>query len=69
MHLYFEDLLDQLKEGGTSGETMPTENHRELLDEARRMVKEMEERDFRPQKTAAEEERDAAKKCKEMSER
>lgn len=66
--VYFEALLDQLQEAGTSGETVPSENLDKLLDEAKRMVKEMEDRDFTPQKTAAEEERDDAQKCKEESE-
>lgn len=57
-------LLDQLQEAGTSGDPVPSENLGKLLDEATRMVKEMEDRDFTPQKTAAEKERDEAKKCK-----
>lgn len=64
----FPALLDQLQEAGTSGETVPSENLGKLMDEARRMVEEMEDRDFTPQKTAAEKERDEARKCKEMSE-
>lgn len=47
---------------------VPSENLGVLLDEAKRMVKEMEDRDFTPQKTAAEEERDEANKCKQTSE-
>lgn len=66
--LYFKALLDQLQEAGTSGELVPSENLGKLLDEATRMVKEMEDRDFTPQKTAAEKERDEAQKCKETSE-
>ncbi|XP_018532087.1 laminin subunit alpha-3 isoform X2 [Lates calcarifer] len=54
-------LLDQL-EAGTSGDTVPSESLTKMLEEAQRMVKEMEERDFTPQKTAAEKERDEAKK-------
>lgn len=60
----FKALLDQLQEAGTSGETVPSENLGKLLDEAQRMVKEMEDRDFTPQKIAAEDERKEAKKCK-----
>lgn len=62
--MYFKALLDQLQEAGTSGDSVPTENLGKLLDEATRMVKEMENRDFTPQKTAAEKERDEATKCK-----
>lgn len=62
--VYLKALLDQLQESGTSGYSVPTENLGKLLDEATRMVKEMENRDFTPHKTAAEKERDEAKKCK-----
>lgn len=66
--MYFKALVDQLQEADTSGETVPSENLGELMDEAKRMVEEMENRDFTPQKTAAEKERDEARKCKETSE-
>ncbi|XP_070700517.1 laminin subunit alpha-3-like [Pempheris klunzingeri] len=55
-------LLDQLKEAGTSGDVVPNENLAKMLEDAQRMVKEMENRNFTPQKTAAEKERDEAKK-------
>ncbi|XP_068196189.1 laminin subunit alpha-3-like isoform X2 [Antennarius striatus] len=55
-------LLDQLKESVTSGDMVPNENLDKMLKDAQRMVKEMENRDFTPQKTAAEKERDVAKK-------
>lgn len=61
-----EALLDQL-EAGTSGDTVPSESLTKMLEEAQRMVKEMEERDFTPQKTAAEKERDEAKKRTKLS--
>ncbi|GLD51077.1 laminin subunit alpha-3 isoform X4 [Lates japonicus] len=54
-------LLDQL-EAGTSGDKVPNGSLTKMLEDAQRMVKEMEERDFTPQKTAAEKERDEAKK-------
>uniref|UniRef100_A0A3P8S8R3 Si:ch211-241e1.3 n=1 Tax=Amphiprion percula TaxID=161767 RepID=A0A3P8S8R3_AMPPE len=54
-------LLDQLKNTDTRGDT-PNENLSKLLEDAERMVKEMEDRNFDPQKTAAEKERDEAKK-------
>lgn len=59
----FEALLDQLKEAGTSGDMVPNENLAKMLEDAQRMVKEMENRNFTPQKTAAENERDEAMKC------
>jgi hypothetical protein len=37
------------------------------LDEAQRLVKEMEKRDFNPQKAAAEKEREEARKCESSS--
>ncbi|XP_026168530.1 laminin subunit alpha-3-like isoform X2 [Mastacembelus armatus] len=55
-------LLDQLKEADTSGDVVPSESLTKMLEEAQRMVKEMENRNFTPQKTAAEKERDEAKK-------
>ncbi|KAK7945606.1 hypothetical protein WMY93_001334 [Mugilogobius chulae] len=55
-------LLDQLREMGTSGDRPSNENLTKLLEEAERMVKEMEQRDFTPQKTAAETEREEARK-------
>ncbi|XP_062413741.1 laminin subunit alpha-3-like isoform X1 [Pungitius pungitius] len=55
-------LLDQLKDAGTGGDVMPNENLAKILEEAQRLVKEMKERNFIPQKTAAEKERDKAEK-------
>ena len=59
-------LLDQLKEAGTSasGDSQLSEDLAKLLDEAERMVDEMALRNLNPQKTAAEKERDEAKKRK-----
>nr|XP_020451525.1 laminin subunit alpha-3 [Monopterus albus] len=54
-------LLDQLKDG-TSGGIVPSESLDKMLKEAQRMVKDMENRNFTPQKTAAEKERDEAMK-------
>uniref|UniRef100_A0A3Q3M3K7 Laminin subunit alpha 3 n=1 Tax=Mastacembelus armatus TaxID=205130 RepID=A0A3Q3M3K7_9TELE len=51
-----------LKEADTSGDVVPSESLTKMLEEAQRMVKEMENRNFTPQKTAAEKERDEAKK-------
>lgn len=65
----FKALLDQLQDASTGGDRVPSENLGKLLEEAQRMVKEMENRDFTPQKTAAEKERDEAKKCKKISSR
>lgn len=60
----FEDLLDQLKDGGTTGGGVPSENLAKMLADAESMVKEMENRNFTPQKKAAVKERDEAEKCK-----
>lgn len=60
----FEDLLQKLKETGT---TLPSEDLAKMLRDAEGMVKEMEKRNFTPQKTAAEKEKDEAKKCKTSS--
>lgn len=59
----FTALLDQLKDGGSRGDNDPNQSLTKMLDEAQRMVREMENRNFTPQKTAAEDERDEAKKC------
>lgn len=61
----FIDLLQRLKESGT---TVPSEDSEKLFRDAERMVKEMEKRNFTPQKTAAQKENDEAKKCKSPSE-
>lgn len=53
--------MDQLKENN-SGNTMPNDNLAKMLDDAERMVNEMEKRNFTPQKTAADKEREEAKK-------
>ncbi|XP_037643626.1 laminin subunit alpha-3-like isoform X2 [Sebastes umbrosus] len=55
-------LLDQLKDAGASGDTVPNESLAKMLEDAKRMIKEMQDRNFSPQKTAAEKERDEAKK-------
>ncbi|XP_054482290.1 laminin subunit alpha-3-like [Anoplopoma fimbria] len=57
-----QDLLDKLKEGGTSGGVVTNDELAKMLEDAQRMVKDMEDRNFTPQKTAAEKERDEAKK-------
>lgn len=55
-------LLDQLKNASTSDSVLPSENLAKMLEDAQRMVKEMANRNFTSQKTAAEKERDEAKK-------
>ncbi|XP_042353016.1 laminin subunit alpha-3-like [Plectropomus leopardus] len=55
-------LLDQLKDSGASGEIVPNADLAKMLEDAKRMVKEMQNRNFTPQKTAAEKEREEAKK-------
>ncbi|XP_073347774.1 laminin subunit alpha-3-like [Pagrus major] len=55
-------LLNQLNDADGSGTKLPNENMEKLLKDAERMVQEMEDRNFTPQKTAAEKERDEAKK-------
>lgn len=57
----FKDLLKKLKDTGT---TVPSENLEKMLKDAESMVNEMENRNFTPQKTAAEKENDEAQKCK-----
>ncbi|XP_035644145.2 laminin subunit alpha-3-like isoform X3 [Oncorhynchus keta] len=54
-------LLLQLKESG-SGDVVPSESLAKMLSDAERMVKEMERRNFNPQKDAADKERDEAQK-------
>ncbi|XP_034038308.1 LOW QUALITY PROTEIN: laminin subunit alpha-3-like [Thalassophryne amazonica] len=56
-----QDLLDRLRDW-TAGVTVVSEDLAKMLEEAERMVKEMQQKNFTPQKTAAEEEREAAKK-------
>ncbi|KAK5860005.1 hypothetical protein PBY51_021515 [Eleginops maclovinus] len=58
-------LLDQLKDTGTSGDKPGNDNLTQMLEDAKRMVKEMQNRNFTPQKTAAEKEKDEAKKLLE----
>ncbi|KAM3866222.1 laminin subunit alpha-3-like [Diretmus argenteus] len=60
-------LLAQLNDVGTSGsgDIFPSEDVAKMLEEAKRIVKEMENMNFNPQKTAAEKERDEAKKLLE----
>ncbi|KAM4551973.1 laminin subunit alpha-3-like isoform 1-T1 [Odontesthes bonariensis] len=57
-----QDLLDQLKNEGNRGDTFPNESLAKMLEDAQRMVKEMENKNFTSQKTAAEREREEAKK-------
>uniref|UniRef100_H3DCP0 Laminin subunit alpha 3 n=1 Tax=Tetraodon nigroviridis TaxID=99883 RepID=H3DCP0_TETNG len=57
-----QDLLQKLKEAGT---TLPSKDLEKMLRDAKRMVREMENRNFTPQKTAAEKEKDEAKKLLE----
>lgn len=56
-------LLDQLKKTESRGDALPNDSLSQMLDDAQRMVTEMENRNFTPQKTAAEQEKDKAKKC------
>lgn len=58
------EFLNQLQNEGGRGDSIPNESLAKMLEDAQRMVKEMENRNFTPQKTAAEKERDEAKKCK-----
>ncbi|CAL8279923.1 unnamed protein product [Lota lota] len=58
-------LLDELREAGTSGD-MQSQELSKLLDEAQRLVKEMEKRNFNPQKATAEKEREEARKLLEF---
>lgn len=45
---------------------VPSGNLAKLLEEAERMVNEMENKNFTPPKTAAEKEREEAKKCRTL---
>ncbi|KAM9323132.1 laminin subunit alpha-3-like [Pholidichthys leucotaenia] len=56
-----QNLLDKLKNNDGRGD-VPNENLSDLLEKAQNMLEEMENRDFTPQNTAAENERDEAKK-------
>uniref|UniRef100_A0A673CRX7 Laminin subunit alpha 3 n=1 Tax=Sphaeramia orbicularis TaxID=375764 RepID=A0A673CRX7_9TELE len=53
-------LLDLLNEDSTSGDKPPNENLSKMIEEAQRMVNEMEKRNFTRQRTAAEKEKDEA---------
>ncbi|XP_061588324.1 laminin subunit alpha-3-like isoform X2 [Cololabis saira] len=57
-----QDLLDKLNNEGNRGDALPNDSLGKMLEDAQRMVKEMEKRNFTPQKTSAEKERDEAKK-------
>uniref|UniRef100_A0A3Q0SFF0 Si:ch211-241e1.3 n=1 Tax=Amphilophus citrinellus TaxID=61819 RepID=A0A3Q0SFF0_AMPCI len=57
-----EALLGELANQDGRGDT-PSGNLAKMLEEAQGMVDEMENKNFTPQKTAAEKERDEAKKC------
>ncbi|XP_029380661.1 laminin subunit alpha-3-like isoform X2 [Echeneis naucrates] len=56
-----KDLLNQLKNTGR-GDSLPNESLGKMLEDAQRLVDEMEKRNFTPQKTAAEKEQEEAKK-------
>ncbi|XP_017277955.1 laminin subunit alpha-3-like isoform X2 [Kryptolebias marmoratus] len=56
------DLLEQLRNQDGRGDAFPNESLTNMLNEAQRMVTEMQNRNFTSQKTAAETERDEAKK-------
>lgn len=64
MVVFFEDLLKKLKETGT---TVPSGDLEKMLQDAEDMVKEMEQRNFSPQKIAAKKEKDEAYKRKTES--
>ncbi|XP_019117800.1 laminin subunit alpha-3 isoform X2 [Larimichthys crocea] len=55
-------LLDQLNEGSGSGTPAPGGNLSKMLEDAQRMVDEMNNKNFTPEKKAADKERDEAKK-------
>ncbi|XP_030015975.1 laminin subunit alpha-3-like isoform X2 [Sphaeramia orbicularis] len=57
-----QGLLDLLNEDSTSGDKPPNENLSKMIEEAQRMVNEMEKRNFTRQRTAAEKEKDEAMK-------
>ncbi|KAJ8267959.1 hypothetical protein COCON_G00131310 [Conger conger] len=57
-----KDLLKELKNLTSGGGSLPTDDLAKILSEAERMVKEMKDRDFNSPKTAAEKEREEAKK-------
>lgn len=61
---FFEDLLQKLAD---SGATLPSNDLEKMLKDAEGLVKEMEKRNFTPQKTAAEKEKNEAKKCETSS--
>lgn len=56
-----EDLLKELENEDTRGD-VPAENF-QLYEKAKTMVKEMEDKNFTPEMTAAKKESDEAKKC------
>lgn len=66
-HIVLLDLLDQLRNQNGRGDSFPSDNLTKMLEEAQRMVKEMENRNFTSQRTAAETERDKAKKRNKFS--
>ncbi|KAJ8372354.1 hypothetical protein AAFF_G00290230 [Aldrovandia affinis] len=57
-----KDLLKQLNNSTSSGSSLPTEDLAKIQEDAERMVKEMEARDFSDQKVAAEKEREESRK-------
>lgn len=56
-----EDLLKELENQDNGGD-VPAENF-QLYEKAKTMVKEMEDKNFTPEMTAAKKESDEAKKC------
>ncbi|XP_078791367.1 laminin subunit alpha-3 isoform X1 [Oryzias latipes] len=57
-----QDLLNQMKKEEGRGDSLPSESLLSVLEKAQRMVKDMEERNFTPQKLAAEKEKEEAQK-------
>lgn len=61
------DLQDQMRNQDGRGDAFPSDSLSKMLEDAERMVKEMQNRDFNTPKIAAETERDEAKKRKKHS--
>ncbi|KAM8839447.1 laminin subunit alpha-3-like isoform 1-T1 [Synchiropus picturatus] len=55
-------LLNEIMDGSSGGSRPPSEDLAKMLKDAKRMVEEMEDRNFAPQKDAADKEREEAKK-------
>nr|XP_054596449.1 laminin subunit alpha-3 isoform X2 [Nothobranchius furzeri] len=56
------DLLRQLRDQSGRGDSLPNDSVTKMLADAQRMVKEMEDRNFSPQMTAAKKEKEEAEK-------